>query len=113
MESLRPPDWLGTALKRLSFLLGEMEIVSSSKGYCCMKHELEFGPVELDMFQISFPSMDPEVGKLIHDVLMQEARSAAKHRVIHMRGSADGFDLSIAPYKPRKPWKGKKEEPAP
>jgi hypothetical protein len=105
------PEWLERTLKRLSFIHeGKAEVVEAKTGYCCLKHELEFGPVELDLFRVSMPlplGADREDGKLIYDVVRAEARSAAKHRVIHMIMDPDGFQISLAPYKKRKKWKKK------
>ena len=103
------PEWLVAALERLNFVLvGDAEVTETSRGYCCLKHELEFGPVELELFRVSLPlppGSDRESGKRIYDVIVQEAKSAAKHKVAHMLMDQDGFLLALTPYKKPRPWK--------
>lgn len=95
------PEWLELTLKRLAFVQeGTIKVVETDRGYCCLAHEIEFGPVELDLVRVSMPAlpgMDERLGRLIYKVLVQEARSAGRHRVVHMEMNADGFQLALSP----------------
>lgn len=107
------PEWLDTALRRLNFIMeGEISVADTDRGYCCLAHEIEFGPVELDLVKVSMPlplGSDKKSGKLIYNVIVAEARAAGQHRVVHMMMDREGFQLSLTPYKKRKKWK--REEP--
>jgi len=90
---------------------GEIGVADTDRGYCCLAHEIEFGPVELDLVRVSMPlplGSDKESAKLIYNVIVAEARSSGQQRVVHMMMDRDGFLLSLAPYKKRKKWKRKK-----
>jgi hypothetical protein len=110
------PDWLEVALKRLGFIMeGDVGVEDTDKGYCCLKHEIEYGPVELDLIRVSMPlppGSDREFGKLVYNVIMQEAKSAAKHTVVHVTMDGDGFQIALAPYKEPRVWKRLKKKPA-
>lgn len=103
LASLRPPDWLETALVRLQFITaGTVTIERVEKGYCCLAHEIEFGPVELDLIKVNMPlplGSDKKSAKLIYDVIVAEARSVGLHKVVHMMMDQGGFQLSLTPYK--------------
>lgn len=96
----RPPKWIEELVRMLS-AIAPAEICGHRGGWCCAKHELDFSPDELDIYDVEVqfkPHQDPEVTlRHIYDVAKQGARAAKTHEVVHFQASPSGFVLSIKP----------------
>ena len=64
-----------------------MKLEGKTSGWCCLKHELEFGPEELELVTVSFklaPHHQPEnILRAVYDVLVKKAKHSGQHKIVH------------------------------
>ena len=94
-------EWLRKTLLLLGKLLSkDFQVAGVESGYCCLKHELEFGPTELELVRVSIHPGDVSkpLGRDVYNVIVQEAGRASKHKVVHLSMYPDGFLVALKPY---------------
>ena len=78
--------WIDDAVYSLNKVV-PMKLEDKTSGWCCLKHELEFGPEELELVSISFklaPHHQPEnILRAVYDVFVKYARQSGQHKIVH------------------------------
>jgi len=83
-------------------MVAPSEIRESRVGWCCTKHELEYSPAELELFDVAVewqPHHQPveKWARSIYTRVQKAAKTYRTHEVVHFSATPDGFVLAIKP----------------
>lgn len=96
-----PPEWLNELLVWVS-MIAPAVVRESRTGWCCTKHELEYSPTELELFDITVewrPHHRPleKWARSVYAQAQKTIKAFRTHEIVHFSASQDGFVLAIKP----------------
>ena len=82
--------WVNDVVSSLGKVI-PMRVESFTRGWCCLKHEIEFGPEEFDLVtipvQLSQHQRPEQTLRAVYNVFTQAAKQSGQHKIIHFKAN--------------------------